>query len=228
MTHGIAYGANSRREFLPYMPRSARSFLDVGCAQGGWLTTVRQEFGPDVRVAGVEATPEDAQAARDAGFPEVVTGYFPQALDQLEGRFDVVTFWDVLEHFVEPWDALRALAPRLSPDGVVVASIPNIAYLPALREIVLRGRFPYSRQGGIFDLTHVRFFTRASMIEMFEDCGYEVLGCEGAYDVLELGRYRLLKPLKPILKDWRWVNFVVTARPHGGEPRERTDHRPVP
>lgn len=213
MTHGINYGANARREFLPYVPPTARSFLDVGCAKGGWCAGVRETFGSDVRVVGLEADHDDAVTARAAGFGDVVEGFFPQALTQVEGTFDVVTFWDVLEHLADPWEALRALTPALAPGGVVLASIPNITYLPALREIVTRGRFPYSMEGGIFDFTHLRFFTRDSMVEMFEDCGYDVVTCDGFYDILEVGHYRVLKPIRRLVNTWRWQNFLIVATP---------------
>ena len=43
-------------------------------------------------------------------------------------EFDVVLFADVLEHLKEPADVLRRVRPFVAENGVVVASIPNIAH----------------------------------------------------------------------------------------------------
>ncbi len=207
------YAALSRFELLPFLSPTARSFLDVGCADGGFGSTLRTAYGPEARIVGIEGNPEAAQHARAAGYDRVVTGFYPDALDELDDTFDVVAFNDVLEHLIDPWDALRKAHDVLNPRGIVVASIPNIQYLPALRDIAVHGRFDYTDAGGIFDRTHLRFFTRSTILQMFQDCGYAVQRCDGIWDILEVGRYRVLKPLSRVVGDRRWLNFVVVATP---------------
>jgi len=73
---------------------------------------------------------------------------------ELDGeQFDVVTFGDVLEHLLEPLDALRAAVRHLKPSGFVVISVPNIAH-GDVRIALLLGTFPY-RETGLLDRTHV-------------------------------------------------------------------------
>jgi hypothetical protein len=60
----------------------------------------------------------------------------------------------------------------LLPGGRVVVSIPNAGHWIFRRE-VLRGRFPY-RQYGLFDRTHLRFYTRHSLYELIARCGYTI------------------------------------------------------
>lgn len=208
-----SYAQLSRAELAAFIPRGARSVLDVGCAGGGFATTVRTVLGPEARLVGIEATPTAADQARASGYDEVHEGLFPEATAHLQETFDLVSFNDVLEHMVDPWEALRQAHRLLSPEGVVLASIPNIAYLPALRDIALRGRFDYTDTGGIFDRTHLRFFTRATAVELFESTGYAVSSCQGIWDILQVGHYRALRPLARLVGDRRWLNFVVVATP---------------
>jgi len=97
--------------------------LDVGCSTGAWLE-VAAEAGWEP--AGVELGARSAEAARARGF-EVHVGDFADARAELEGRrFDLITFWDVLEHLADPLDALRGAARMLSDGGVLALTLPNV------------------------------------------------------------------------------------------------------
>ena len=47
------------------------------------------------------------------------------ALGQLEGGYDVIVMWHVLEHLKDPWNVLRSLPNVLAPNGVVMIAVPN-------------------------------------------------------------------------------------------------------
>jgi 2-polyprenyl-3-methyl-5-hydroxy-6-metoxy-1,4-benzoquinol methylase len=211
------YPDQAREEVRPFVPAHATSALDVGCARGGFGVTLRGLLGAEARIVGVEAVPSQAAMARvDHGFDEVIDGYFPDALTDRTERFDVVCFNDVLEHVIDPWALLRETRGWLTPGGTIVAAIPSIQFAPVVLELV-RGRWDY-RDAGTLDRTHLRFFTRATMIEMFEQTGYVVRRCEGVNDFkdewLDDHRWmrRLLKrAVVPLLKDARYMHFVVEA-----------------
>jgi 2-polyprenyl-3-methyl-5-hydroxy-6-metoxy-1,4-benzoquinol methylase len=209
----------SREDVRPFLPRNAASVLDVGCGPGGFGPTVRSVLGPEARLVGVEAVPSQAAIARaDHGYDEVVDGYFPGALGDREERFDVVCFNDVLEHVVDPWGLLRETREWVAPGGHVLAAIPSIQFAPIVWRLI-RGRWDYL-DAGTLDRTHLRFFTRATMVEMFDGSGYRVVSCEGANAIddawraeprslRKLGKTALL----PLLGDSRYVHFVVLAEP---------------
>ena len=100
---------------------------------------VRRRVGSGTRCAwcwarrhdwcGVEAVASQAALAREQPFDEVVQGYFPEAMTTGE-RFDLISFNDVLEHVVDPWETLRECREFLTPDGRVLAAIPNVQYTP--------------------------------------------------------------------------------------------------
>lgn len=104
------------------------------------------------------------------------TGLYPQDLPP-GARYDCMVFNDVLEHMVDPWAALRETRDRLTDRGCVVASIPNVRHLILLIPLVWKGQWHYD-DTGILDRTHLRFFTKQSMRELFESTGYEVLQIE--------------------------------------------------
>jgi SAM-dependent methyltransferase len=103
--------------------RAGGRALDVGCSSGAWLE-VAAEHG--MKAVGVELGEATASAARERGL-DVRTGTLEQALPGLSGAsFDLVTFWDVLEHLPDPRHELAIAAVLLAPGGVVAASFPNV------------------------------------------------------------------------------------------------------
>jgi 2-polyprenyl-3-methyl-5-hydroxy-6-metoxy-1,4-benzoquinol methylase len=171
-----SYPEHPREELIDFIPQ-ATSVLDVGCAAGGWGGTLRQHLGPNARLVGIEAVSSQAQLAASAGFDEVHCGYFPDDMPVDAGRFELITFNDVLEHTVDPWSVLVEAHNFLAPGGQILASLPNIQFAPVLVQL-LRGRWDYQDDGSL-DRTHLRFFTRATMIELFETSGFEVDRVEG-------------------------------------------------
>ncbi len=154
------------------MPDGAR-VLDVGCATG-YLAAELARRG--CRMTGVEADPVVAERAR-AHCEAVVVGDVEDDVTRSElaalAPFDVVLCGDVLEHLRDPWSALRALAGLAVSGGRVALSVPNVAHWTG-RRAMARGRFEYAEHG-LFDRTHLRFFTRASARDLARRAGLRVL-----------------------------------------------------
>jgi SAM-dependent methyltransferase len=166
--HGLS---PAHRLLVDAIPAGART-LDVGCATG-YLAAELAARG--ATVVGVEA---DAHAAASAAAvcERVICGDVEASDCRAELRalapFDAFVCGDVLEHLRDPWDALAFLATLLRPGGTAAASIPNVAHWTG-RRALLRGRFPYAEHG-LFDRTHLRFFTRAGARELVEGAGLRV------------------------------------------------------
>jgi 2-polyprenyl-3-methyl-5-hydroxy-6-metoxy-1,4-benzoquinol methylase len=216
------YDYNERPEVEPFIPRTATTALDVGCGRGGFGTTLRAALGPDARIVGVEPVASQAEHARSRGFDEVVCDYFPPRESAL-GSFDLVCFNDVLEHLVDPWQVLEETRSWLTPGGHVLAAIPNIQYWPAVINL-FNGHWEYT-ESGLMDRTHLRFFTRESVLGMFDRAGYDVVSCQGANSVWGMewkpsgGRVRnrvrsiLRGRLARVRPDGQFLHFVVLATP---------------
>lgn len=169
--HGLS---TAHRLVLQQVPDGAR-VLDVGCATG-YLAAELSRRG--CTVDGIEVDPAAAQQAR-AHCREVIVGDLeaPSTHAAVETmlagtRPDIIICADVLEHLRDPWTVLAWLRTLLSPDGRAVISVPNIAHWTA-RRALLRGRFDYTNYG-LFDRTHLRFFTRASAAELARRAGFAV------------------------------------------------------
>jgi hypothetical protein len=90
----------------------------------------------------------------------------------LSGEYDVGFFGDVIEHLKDPKRALVAVRHSLAEGGYVIVSVPNVAHA-SIRLALLKGQFDYE-EVGILDSTHLRFYTRESIADLLESCGYMV------------------------------------------------------
>jgi len=115
----------------------------------------------------------------------------------------------VLEHLRRPETTLAQVRQRLAANGVVLVSLPNVAYW-RMRLELLRGRFDYSDEG-LLDRTHLHFYTLKSTIELFADSGFKI---ERLAAPLPFGtRFKGLKSwLRKIRPQLFAVNFVLHLR----------------
>ncbi|MEM6452029.1 MAG: class I SAM-dependent methyltransferase [Cyanobacteria bacterium P01_D01_bin.105] len=146
-----------------------KKVIDFGCATG-YLAKLLQERG--CKTTGIELNPDAASVAENFCERVIVADLDYDHLQDLIGeeKFEVAVFGDVLEHLKDPWQLLVAAADILTPAGYIVASVPNIAH-GSIRLALLYGEFQYQKLG-ILDNTHLRFFTRDSLYQMFETSGY--------------------------------------------------------
>lgn len=195
---------------LPFIPQNAATILEIGCSAGTFGKLLKDER-PGVEVWGIEPNEEFAGLA-ESRLDNFACATFQAGLPVLEGKmFDCIVFNDVLEHLVNPEQTLLDSKEYLGENGVVVASIPNILFFYQILEILLEQDWKY-RDAGILDNTHLRFFTKKSIVRMFETCGYEIVRIDGINASFGL-KYKTLNFLTlGFLRDWKYVQFAVQAR----------------
>ena len=158
-------------KILALVPPSSR-VLEIGCSSGSQTRLLKNSLG--CVVTGVEIDAAAAEETRE--FCErLIIGDIENLdlIEQLGNKpFDVIILSDVLEHLKRPGDTLIKVRPLLGQDGILLASIPNIAHVAICWELA-HGRFDY-RDYGLLDDTHVRFFTKKSIIHLFEKAGYYI------------------------------------------------------
>ncbi len=170
------YFAQTRPEMVPFVPISAKRVLDIGCGEGGFGRALKEQRNAEVW--GIELVASAAEIARER-LDRVLTGEVLSLIQELpDGHFDCITCNDVLEHLVDPFQVLVQIKRLLAPGGSVVCSIPNIRYFRYFFNFVVKGEWRYE-EAGIMDKTHLRFFTKKSIREMFESLGYRVLCLKG-------------------------------------------------
>lgn len=111
------------RRLAPYLPATGRA-LDVGCAAGYFLDVLREAGWEAV---GVEPSTPIAATARERHGADAVLGAPFESADLPPASFDLVTFWDVLEHLGDPVAALRRARALLRPGGTVALETQNVA-----------------------------------------------------------------------------------------------------
>ena len=141
--------------------------LDVGCS-GGRLSELLRERGH--HVTGVDLFDNAETTKRVDVF--VLADLEKGIPEEVGGGFDLAIAADVLEHVRNSDLLLRQIGASLGPNGRVIISVPNFGHwYPRIRTVL--GIFDYD-QRGILDKTHVRFFTRRSLLRMVKKNGFEV------------------------------------------------------
>lgn len=168
------YFAKARQEIEPLLRlgkgQTCRA-LEIGCAEGHTLEWLKQA-GYCSWVAGVEPYAErHPQNTSIDRFDRL--DIETQLPDISPASLDMILCLDVLEHLNNPWDAVRRLSGLLKPGGLWIISVPNIRNYHVLVDLAFHGRFHYT-DSGIMDRTHLRFFTRSTLIELIESTGAHI------------------------------------------------------
>jgi SAM-dependent methyltransferase len=153
----------------PYLKADHR-VLEIGSSTGYFLDDLR---GYVKEVAGVEPNPAQREYANRRGIPTSAT------LEELgKGRFDLICFYYVLEHFREPIGYLKGLEKLLKPGGKLIIEVPNV-------EDVLLGPYAISAFGPFYwQKAHYFNFSRKTLKEVLDRSGY-------ASELLPVQRYDL-------------------------------------
>ena len=162
--------------------------------RGGALESLLHDQGCVLTVV----EPSEPDATRAAEWAEKVlevdladpghAGRFP------EGKWDVVLLPDVVERLEEPGAVLRKARDLLAEGGCVVLSVPNVAHA-SVRLSLLRGQFDCGEMG-IIEEGPARYFTRSSITDLVQGCGYVVDIVDSVERALSPGELRLsLDPL---------------------------------
>jgi 2-polyprenyl-3-methyl-5-hydroxy-6-metoxy-1,4-benzoquinol methylase len=166
------YYEAARKDLASEVPVGTHAVLEVGCGRGGTGALLKSE-GRAQWVTGIELMEDAAQKAKGV-LDEVLIGNVENMdLPFVEGQFDAMIFGDVLEHLVDPWRVLEKLVTFLKPQGLVIASLPNVRNWRVLLPLLFLGRWDY-KELGVMDRTHLRFFTRDGMIKLFHGSNLEI------------------------------------------------------
>jgi 2-polyprenyl-3-methyl-5-hydroxy-6-metoxy-1,4-benzoquinol methylase len=204
------YFSQPRPEMMQYIPAVAKRILDVGCGEGVFGAQLKQRN--QAEVWGIELEPAIAERAAKR-LDKVLCGDVSQQLQSLpEEYFECAIFNDVLEHLADPYSVLRTIRQKLAPGGVIVCSIPNVRFFRNLFNLVVRGQWRYE-EAGIMDKTHLRFFTKKSIREMFDSLNYHILKLEGI-NATPSWRVRLLMlGTFGLVNDTQYLQFACVAQP---------------
>lgn len=189
------YAASKQiRAVMSRVPKAGRA-LDVGCATGTFLAALQQKGW---KVQGVEINPQAAADAQNTTGGEIFVGDLLEAT-YASHSFDLVTFWDVLEHLPDPRLALQEAARITRSSGTLVLSLPN----------------PHSLEARLFgpcwagwDIPrHLWWFPRSALVRLLDETGWnaqEFMCLRGRHWLLALNLRLWMeeRSYSPTLRKW--------------------------
>lgn len=110
------------QRFSPSDSEKNKALLDVGCARGQYLKTLKQRGFTDLQ--GIEISPE---AVNNKADPTLDIQCASLEAFRTTKRFDIITLNQVFEHFHDPRAMLRRLRDLLTDEGALIMSFPNSA-----------------------------------------------------------------------------------------------------
>jgi 2-polyprenyl-3-methyl-5-hydroxy-6-metoxy-1,4-benzoquinol methylase len=204
-----SYFEKARHEMLPLVPVDAHIILEVGCGKGCFGKLLKQMR--TVEIWGVEPNAQAAETASST-LDRVISSGFDSSLNLPEQKFDCIIFNDVLEHLSDPFSALEYCKKLLRPQGVIVASIPNVRYFENIWNLLINKDWHYT-DWGILDRTHLRFFTCRSIKSTFNELGFSVKYIQGINPIQSRKFDAINLLFMNQVNDMRYMQFAIVARP---------------
>lgn len=167
-----------RLDLINLINGDSLSILDVGCANGA-----NGKFLKDKKIAdtvyGIEYDSEMAEISKTY-YDNVLIGdlnsaEFLNKIIDIKLKFDYIIFGDILEHLIDSELVLKTISTNLLKDnGQVIISLPNIAHIELFIQVYIKGTWPRNSRG-IFDKTHLTWFTKKDAIKIVENSNLKLI-----------------------------------------------------
>ena len=196
--------ALDRLGFLTKNNVASGKLLDVG-AGGGEFTYVSSQLGFDS--TGIEPNIGYSNYAKDQYQANVKTGQ----LADVDGKFDVITMFHVMEHIPDPIKTFKKLYDLLNEDGLLFIEVPNIE------------SFSQS-PGNTFFKAHIHYFSAATLIACASQyfVSVDLDNSDNNIRILfnrrpsiiefELPKKNDIESSKTLITQKSWVNYVFKGR----------------
>lgn len=160
-------------DLLAFIPSGSRRLAEIGCSSGALARAFKHQ-APDCDYVGIEI---------DAAYVELAKRYCDRTM-VLDIELADESFWagladrdcwifgDTLEHLKDPWSVLEQIRRVIPAEGRVVVCIPNAQHWSVQARLSV-GDFRYE-SSGLLDKTHLRWFTRQTIIELFDTTGFRI------------------------------------------------------
>lgn len=168
---------NDSRIAISRLVKEKSVVLDIGCASGilGCFLFKYKRCTVD----GIEYDKEAAKLAKSKGYYRDIYAFSISDINdknyknymESNHKYDYIIFADVLEHLVDPWNAIVNVSKCLKRNGKIIISVPNIAHIDIIKALI-NCEFNYDEYG-ILDQTHLRFFTPSSFNDMVKNIAEE-------------------------------------------------------
>ena len=161
-------------DLLRMIPHSCKRIVEIGCSSGALAREFKNQ-NKHAHWIGIEIDPSYAALA-DRFCDKTIVVDIETCTETFYDSFtdrDCWVFGDTLEHLKDPWSVLGKIRNVIPPDGSVVVCVPNAQHWSLIVRMAI-GDFRY-QDSGLLDRTHLRWFTRKTLIEMFNQQGFKIV-----------------------------------------------------
>lgn len=137
-----------------------KSVLDFGCGAGGMLLCIRDLVS---KCEGVEKDNRFREILRKKENLKIYAD-----LNEIEGAYDVITLFHVLEHLANPREVLAALSKFLNHAGSIIIEVPNVD--DALLSLYKSKAFSEFTFWG----PHLYMYNNSTLARLFGSAGFKI------------------------------------------------------
>lgn len=160
-------------DLLAVIPLSSARLIEIGCSSGA-LAREYKKLNPACHYTGIDICRNYADAASahcDVTLSLDIESIADSAFEELFPS-DCWVFGDSLEHLRDPWSILRKIRGKLRPGACIAACIPNAQHWSV--QVRLNSGNLFYEDSGLLDRTHLRWFTRTTIIDLFKVTGFRI------------------------------------------------------
>ncbi|PIS09193.1 hypothetical protein COT75_02950 [Candidatus Beckwithbacteria bacterium CG10_big_fil_rev_8_21_14_0_10_34_10] len=185
------------RKFLDF--KKHQRLLKIGCAYGLFLDLVKDNFN---EILGIDiSSPAVKYVKQKLGFKAIRSNFVPRNFSKK--RFDVVCFWDTIEHLKRPDLYLRKVRKSMNKGALLAITTGDIGSLVAR----IRGK----KWRLIHPPTHLHYFSKKTITKLLNKNGFRVIYCRSC------GYYRSLHHMIYIILSIRsnkkhWYNYIKNSK----------------
>lgn len=170
---------------------SPRNWLDVGSGYGHFCVVARGLL-PETSFDGLDMGAGIEEAERRGWIDTAFRGMFPDLIEELKGRYDVVSMHHYLEHTRDPRAEIEAAYTVLEPGGLLLVEVPD----PDSRPSRLFGKYWVAW----LQPQHQQFLSVAHLTAEMEVCGFSVV---------EVERGAAHQPMDLAGAAWQWATSLA-------------------
>ncbi|HRE41265.1 MAG TPA: class I SAM-dependent methyltransferase [Ignavibacteria bacterium] len=193
------FAINKQRKSEILKIKNSGELLDFGCGSGLFLKTMSDSFN----VSGIDVSKKSITFAKEE-FGLIVSNENADDLLSKNKKFDIITLWHVLEHFLSPVDELKKIRNLLNDNGVLIVEVPNWESI----KFQLSGK---KWVGGNHPQYHRSFFTEKTLSGLFQTAGFSGhKNLNLSYDIAGKSKvYNLIKKSFNLINKDAFLNFII-------------------
>lgn len=213
------YYSNSRLEIFELLLNYDNSIvarqskvLEIGCGEGHFSLHFRH-----AEYWAVEPSETHARKAEQKGV-KIIVGNYEKVCDEIpNNHFDIVVINDVMEHTIDHERFLLLVKCKLKKNGLLLGSVPNVRFITVLLNLIILRDWRY-KSLGVLDYTHLRFFTKKSLIRLIQDSDFlvnRIVGINKIKISLSLRDWLLIISSLILGSDTRFMQYGFIAQNRG-------------